>query len=49
MSLQVVGAGVGRTGTHSLKEALEKVLGGRATTWLRCLPIPRKYRSGLTP
>jgi hypothetical protein len=28
MSLQVVGAGVGRTGTHSLKEALEKVLGG---------------------
>jgi hypothetical protein len=29
MSLQVVGAGVGRTGTHSLKEALEKILGGR--------------------
>jgi len=28
MSLQVVGAGVGRTGTHSLKEALEKVLSG---------------------
>jgi hypothetical protein len=28
MSLQVIGAGVGRTGTHSLKVALEKVLGG---------------------
>jgi hypothetical protein len=29
MSLKVVGAGVGRTGTHSLKEALEFLLGGR--------------------
>ncbi|MCU1426336.1 MAG: hypothetical protein JWL83_336 [Actinomycetia bacterium] len=28
MSLQVVGAGVGRTGTHSLKLALEELLGG---------------------
>jgi hypothetical protein len=28
VSLKVVGAGVGRTGTHSLKEALEHVLGG---------------------
>jgi hypothetical protein len=28
MSLKVVGAGVGRTGTHSLKEALEQLLGG---------------------
>jgi Sulfotransferase domain len=28
MSLQAVGAGVGRTGTHSLKQALEKLLGG---------------------
>jgi hypothetical protein len=28
MSLQVVGAGVGRTGTHSLKLALEQLLGG---------------------
>ena len=26
--LQVVGAGVGRTGTHSLKVALERLLGG---------------------
>jgi hypothetical protein len=29
MSLKVVGAGVGRTGTHSLKLALEQLLGGR--------------------
>jgi hypothetical protein len=28
MSLEVVGAGVGRTGTHSLKLALEQLLGG---------------------
>jgi len=28
MSLQVVGAGLGRTGTHSLKLALEQLLGG---------------------
>ena len=28
MQLQVVGAGVGRTGTHSLKIALEQLLGG---------------------
>lgn len=29
MSLKVIGAGVGRTGTHSLKLALEQLLGGR--------------------
>jgi hypothetical protein len=29
MALAVVGAGVGRTGTHSLKLALEQLLGGR--------------------
>lgn len=29
MALQVVGAGLGRTGTHSLKHALERLLGGR--------------------
>ena len=28
MTLRVVGAGLGRTGTHSLKLALEQVLGG---------------------
>jgi len=29
MSLRVVGAGVGRTGTNSLKLALEQLLGGK--------------------
>ena len=29
MTLQVVGAGLGRTGTHSLKVALERLLGGK--------------------
>lgn len=29
MTIKVVGAGVGRTGTHSLKMALEQLLGGR--------------------
>ena len=29
MTLQVIGAGLGRTGTTSLKIALEKLLGGR--------------------
>src|SRR6185312_12139311 len=29
MPLKVVGAGVGRTGTASLKQALERLLGGR--------------------
>jgi len=28
MTLRVVGAGLGRTGTHSLKLALEQLLGG---------------------
>ena len=28
MTIQIVGAGVGRTGTHSLKVALERLLGG---------------------
>lgn len=29
MALRVVGAGIGRTGTESLKQALERLLGGR--------------------
>lgn len=29
MAVRVIGAGVGRTGTHSLKQALEQLLGGR--------------------
>ena len=28
MTIQLIGAGLGRTGTHSLKLALEQLLGG---------------------
>ena len=38
MGLQVVGVGFGRTGTNSLKLALEQLLGGAATTCTRCSP-----------
>ncbi len=38
MSLRVVGAGVGRTGTHSLKVALEQLLGGRCHHMMEVFP-----------
>jgi hypothetical protein len=38
MSLKVVGAGVGRTGTHSLKIALEQLLGGRCHHVIEVFP-----------
>ncbi len=38
MALTVVGAGVGRTGTHSLKVALEQLLGGRCHHMIEVLP-----------
>jgi hypothetical protein len=40
MGLQVVGAGVGRTGTHSLKIALEQLLDGRCHHMLEILADP---------
>jgi hypothetical protein len=40
MSLKVVGAGVGRTGTHSLKIALEQLLGGRCHHMIEILGDP---------
>lgn len=40
MSLSVVGAGVGRTGTHSLKLALEQVLGGPCHHMIEVLGNP---------
>jgi hypothetical protein len=40
MSLEVVGAGVGRTGTHSLKIALEQLLGGPCHHMLEVLGDP---------
>ncbi len=40
MTLQVVGAGVGRTGTTSLKAALEQLLGGRCYHMFEVLDHP---------
>src|ERR1700761_9447882 len=40
MTLRVVGAGVGRTGTESLKLALEHLLGGRCYHMLEVLAHP---------
>ncbi len=40
MDLKVVGAGVGRTGTHSLKLALEQLLGGPCHHMLEVLGDP---------
>ena len=40
--LQVVGAGVGRTGTHSLKVALEQLLGGHVPSHGRGVRTSRR-------
>ena len=40
MSVRVVGAGVGRTGTLSLKLALERLLGGRCYHMIECVGRP---------
>jgi len=40
MTLRVVGAGLGRTGTHSLKVALEQLLGGPCYHMLEVLDHP---------
>lgn len=40
MALQIVGAGVGRTGTHSLKVALEQLLGGTCHHMVECFGRP---------
>jgi hypothetical protein len=42
MTLRVVGAGVGRTGTHSLKVALEHLLGGRCHHMLEVFDHPEE-------
>jgi hypothetical protein len=36
MAVEVIGAGVGRTGTHSLKQAPEQLLGGRCHHMVIC-------------
>jgi hypothetical protein len=40
MTLQVIGAGFGRTGTLSLKQALEKLLGGPCYHMMECMARP---------
>jgi hypothetical protein len=40
MTLRIVGAGVGRTGTHSLKVALEQLLGGPCYHMVEVFPRP---------
>ena len=40
MDIAVVGAGVGRTGTHSLKVALEQLLGGPCHHMVEILADP---------
>lgn len=42
MTIQVVGAGVGRTGTHSLKVALERLLGGTCHHMVEVLAHPEE-------
>ena len=42
MTLRVVGAGVGRTGTHSLKLALEQLLGGKCHHMVEVLEHPEQ-------
>ncbi len=45
MTLQVIGAGVGRTGTHSLKLALEQLTGGRCHHMLEVMQHPEEIPS----
>ena len=44
MSLRVVGAGVGRTGTESLKLALERLLGQPCYHMLEVIQHPEAFR-----
>src|ERR1700736_5602086 len=44
MALRGVGAGVGRTGTESLKVALERLLGGPCYHMLELLAHPERFR-----
>ncbi len=45
MALQVIGSGFGRTGTMSMKHALEQLLGGKCYHMVECFPKgPEHYR-----
>ena len=43
MSLKVIGSGMGRTGTNSLKLALEKLLGGPCYHMIEVFPRPQHF------
>lgn len=43
MTLRVVGAGLGRTGTHSLKIALEQLLGAPCYHMLEAIEHPEHF------
>ncbi len=42
MTIQIIGAGFGRTGTHSLKVALERLLGGTCHHMIEVFPNPHQ-------
>ena len=42
--LKVIGAGVGRTGTHSLKLALEQLIDGPCHHMIEVIPSPEQQR-----
>jgi len=44
MSLKVIGSGVGRTGTNSLKLALEKLLGAPCYHMIEVFPRPQHFK-----
>jgi hypothetical protein len=44
MSLKVIGSGMGRTGTHSLKLALEKLLGAPCYHMMEVFPRPQHFK-----
>lgn len=50
MSLRVVGSGLGRTGTRSLKDALERLLGAPCYHMMECFPRadhPARWRAAI--
>ncbi len=49
MALEVIGAGLGRTGTLTLKLRWSGSALARATTWSKSSPIPNRSPSGTAP
>ena len=49
MSLRIVGAGLGRTGTHSLKLALEQLLDAPCYHMVEVFSHPEHIATGVPP